>query len=43
MTTNASIFSTIAVSGGTAPYGLLTASGVDLEKKFGTPLLSPKK
>ena len=28
--------------GGTAPYALLTASGVDLEKKFGTPLLSPK-
>lgn len=28
--------------GGTAPYALLTASGVDLEKKFGTPLLAPK-
>jgi len=28
--------------GGTAPYALLTASGIDLEKKFGTPLLSPK-
>lgn len=28
--------------GGTAPYALLTASGVDLEKKFGTPMLSPK-
>jgi thioredoxin reductase (NADPH) len=28
--------------GGTAPYALLTASGVDLEKKFGTPLLTPK-
>lgn len=28
--------------GGTAPNALLTASGVDLEKKFGTPLLSPK-
>jgi thioredoxin reductase (NADPH) len=28
--------------GGTPPYALLTASGVDLEKKFGTPLLIPK-
>jgi putative YpdA family bacillithiol system oxidoreductase len=31
-----------AMIGGTAPYALLTASGVDLEKKFGTPPLSPK-